>query len=96
MASTAVKLKQQDFVKYSPSEKKIFALIPPNGESISMDKLTRKYYRGRGVIPPAGQNTVSVMLRALMRKVEYNKEPFRINRSGRSGPRSTEVWIVSN
>jgi hypothetical protein len=53
--------------------------------------LTHKFYKGR--VPPGGQNIVSVMLRSLMRKVVFNKEPFKIERSGRAGPNSSEVWI---
>jgi hypothetical protein len=36
------------------------------------------------------------MLRVLIRKVERNKEEFRIRKSGPSGARPMKVWLVEH
>jgi len=87
------KLTKPKTVKYSPSEEKIFLLIPRAPRQISMDALTHKFYDGN--IRPGGQNTVSVMLNLLIKKVDYNKEAFKIVRTGRAGPHSSKVQIVA-
>jgi hypothetical protein len=86
------KLAEIKIIRYSPSEKKIFDLIPRTGKKINMTDLTNKFYNGE--LRPGAQNAVSVMLRSLIKKMNYNKEQFEIKRSGRAGPNSMEVWFA--
>jgi hypothetical protein len=61
-------------------------------QTISTKDIAKKYFR-RMDKPMYGQNTVTGLLRSLARKVEWNKEPFRVMRSKRRGPLNIEYWI---
>lgn len=103
MASTPRLKKSTDFIPYSPSEERIFALLPfaskwTEGDdvwdgAIDTEKLTRKYYKNKK-IPMNGRVIVAGTLRKLMKKVESNKEPYHIRRTPRAGPHSIAVWVV--
>lgn len=95
-----LKLINREFEKYSPSEKLLFELLPRNGEPIDTETLTRKFYQKRegkalrdSDIPVHGRVIVNGTLKQLIRKIERNKEPFRLIHSGRAGPNSARVWI---
>ncbi len=92
MGSTPRLKKSNDFAPYSSSEERIFALLPLNGKSIDTSELTRRFYRGKR-IPMNGRVIVTGTLRKLIEKARANKEPFKIVRTPRAGPRPIEVWI---
>jgi hypothetical protein len=94
MSSTALELElsRSDFKNYSETEKRLFRILRSlKGERINTEKLTVRFY-GKD-IPFNGRTIISGCVNALMRKVEWNKEPFRICRSERAGPNSTDVWL---
>ena len=93
MAST-VKLKTvAQFARYSPSEQEVFRLIPKGKRNrIDTGELTELFYKGK-TAPLNRQNVVNGFLRMLEKKVKHNKEEFKICRTKRNGPHSTEVWI---
>lgn len=78
-------------MKYSDREKSILALLPKGGKRINTVELMKKKY-GKNV-PFHGRIIIIGTLRSLMRKVVYNKEPFRIKKSERRGPHPIEFWI---
>lgn len=75
--------------RYSKSEQKIFKMLGSNRKS-SMD-ISEKYFFGD--IPLHGRKVVIGLLTGLRRKVELNKEPFRIRATRRAGPRPCEFWV---
>lgn len=93
MAST-IKLKESDVVKYSPSERLLFNLLPKDGKTINTEELTKQFYRKRGqTIPVNGRVTVTGTLAKLGQKAVLNREPFKIRRTKRSGPNPIEAWV---
>jgi len=85
MASTASK------VRYSPSEQQLLNLLPKDGTRITTSDLVNKRY-GKNV-PLNGQKIVMSAMRSLIDKVVIKREPFRVRRSTRRGPKPIEFWI---
>jgi hypothetical protein len=78
-------------LKYSDAEQKLLNLIPTNGKSITTEELAEKRY-AREEVPFNSRAIVLATLSQLMRKVDNNKENFRIRKGKRRGPRPSEVW----
>jgi hypothetical protein len=78
-------------IKYSDRERDIFRLLPQDGKTIDTNKLVQRYYRKQ--IPNHPGATIIGTMRSFMRKIERNKEPFRIKKSVRAGPYPIEFWI---
>lgn len=94
MRRPKLKLSQNDLIRYSPTEKALFELIPRNGSKIDTKTLTKLYYeRQQEDIPMHGRVIVNGTVQQLIEKVRRNKEPFVIHHSGRAGPNSAEVWV---
>jgi hypothetical protein len=79
-------------VNYSPSEKRLLDLIPRDGKRITTEELTKKRYAGESV-PFNARMIVLGALTNLIRKVEYNREDFKIVKGIRKGPAPIEVWV---
>jgi hypothetical protein len=79
-------------VNYSDMERAVFGIIPKDGVSVSTDQLTEMFYYDKETPFNARQRIISA-LRQLMRKIDHNKEPFRLLTSGRRGQQPMEVWI---
>jgi hypothetical protein len=78
-------------LRYSESERRLLELIPTDGKVITTKELTEKRYADEQT-PFNGGAIVLAILSHLMRKVDYNKEDFRIIKSKRNGPRPLDVW----
>jgi hypothetical protein len=79
-------------LKYSESEQKLLNLIPKNGNTITTEELTKKRYRSEE-IPFNSRAIIGATLTQLIRKVDRNKENFRIRKGRRRGPMPSEVWV---
>ena len=78
-------------IAYSEAEQKLLDLIPTNGRKITTEELTNKRYTEEEM-PFNGQAIVRATLAQLMRKVDANRESFRIRKGKRRGPMPSEVW----
>jgi hypothetical protein len=79
-------------MRYSEAEQKLLDLIPTNGKMITTEELAEKRYKGEEV-PFNSRAIVLATLSQLMRKVDRNKENFRIKKGKRRGPMPSEVWV---
>jgi hypothetical protein len=79
-------------IKYSDSEQRLLDLIPLNGTSITTEQLAEKRYANEEV-PFNSRAIVNATLTQLMRKVDRNKENFKIRKGKRRGPMPSEVWV---
>ena len=78
-------------VKYSEREKSVFQLIADaSPDRVSTKEIGEKLFEGKVFHV---KSSVVAALSSLRKKVEYNEEPFTIEVSGPSGPRSMEVWL---
>jgi hypothetical protein len=90
--ATKLKLKENNLIKYSPTEKVLFEiLIARNGKPIDTEALANKFYDGD--VPYNGRTIISGSINNLIRKTKWNKEEFKVYRSKRAGPNSTTVWV---
>jgi len=80
-------------VDYSPTEKSLLALLPTGGKAISSEELVDRHYEGDDKPFNARQSIVTAMTN-LIKKVEHNREPFRIVKAKRSGPYPMEYKKV--
>jgi hypothetical protein len=78
--------------KYSNSEQKLLDLIPTDGTPISTEELADKRYEGEEV-PFNSRGIVLATLSQLIRKVDHNKENFKIRKGRRMGPIPLEIWV---
>ena len=78
-------------VAYSPTEEKLLGLLPPRGGPITSEELAEKLYPP-GEAPFNARASVRAMMKNLIRKVEHNKEDFRIAQADRSGPNPMSYW----
>jgi hypothetical protein len=78
-------------IQYSEAETKLLELIPTNGSKITTEELATKRY-AREEMPFNSRAIIRATLATLMRKVDLNKESFRIRKGRRRGPRPSEVW----
>lgn len=78
-------------VGYSPAERALFDLLPMKPKKVSSADLVKLRY---GTTPPFhGQSIIGSTARSLAKKVDANKEPFRVAKSERAGPKPTEYWL---
>jgi len=85
---------EPDKINYSVSERELFRLLPKNGSKISSTKLTELKMKMLGdwdVEHP--QKNVTIAMTSLRKKVEVNREAFRICRTKRCGPHPIQYWV---
>ena len=88
MDSTAmVKRMPAKKVKYSNMESKLLGLLS-FGTDLTIRELADKIY-GAGEAPYYAKESVNSVLAALIRKIDHNKESFRIIKTPRAGPHPT-------
>src|SRR5262252_5353666 len=88
-----LQLKESNLLSYSESERKLIKILHSlRGKQIDTEKLTKRFYHGS--VPFNGRTIISGCINSVIRKTNKNEEPFTIERSKRSGPISTKVWIV--
>lgn len=86
----AYHLKIEPQFSYSKGERKIFGFLAPVRRS-SAD-IAERYYRPLHV-PMHGRKIIIGLLNSVRRKVELNKEPFRIMATPRKGPHAIYFFI---
>jgi hypothetical protein len=79
-------------VPYSDTERRMFGAIPKRGKISSTD-LIERYWNGHER-PFHSRVAAMDALRSLKRKVKANKEPFKIETSGRAGAKPLDIWIA--
>ena len=77
------------WTKYSPSEKRLFALL--SEKPISSEKLSEKFYKG--ATPFHGRKIVIGFITSMQKKADVNKEPFHVMKSQPRGPHPINVWL---
>ena len=83
----AFALKKENLkVRYSLGEQSLFALLPQSGAQVTSAILTKKFYGSRIEEVYNARKIIICMLASLMRKADFNKEPFRIKKTQRTGP----------
>lgn len=81
---------------YSPHERLLWELIPKDGQPIEVTDLMDRFFQDnnpRGGFPFNGRTIVNGLINSLIRKVQFNSEPFVVRRSPRAGPKGSQVWI---
>lgn len=88
-----MKLKTDDLeVGYSPAEREVFDLLSfGERQSISSKELVEKRYGASA--PYHALSIVRAVVDSLSRKIEFNKEPFRLEKSDRHGPYPIYYWL---
>lgn len=89
----AIQLSENVKVKYSDLERQVFNCLPKNGKAILTTDIVVKIYPKAIDEPYYAQQSVTSALRALAKKVKFNKEPFKIGRSEPRGRKPIEAWI---
>jgi hypothetical protein len=84
---TAFLLSDDRLESYSPSERKLFNLLPQSGKPATSLELTKAFYNGKS-IPVNGPTIVRIFLIRLQAKVARNRESFRIASTKRRGART--------
>lgn len=78
-------------LRYSDKEAKLLVLL--SKRAMSSSELTQKLYDGEE-IPHHARESVTSMLRSLIKKVEINNEPFIITKTAQRGPYPTQYKKV--
>jgi hypothetical protein len=79
-------------LRYSEAEQKLLDLIPTNGKMITTEELALKRYSHEEV-PFNSRAIVLATLTQLIRKVDANRENFKIRKGKRRGPMPSEIWV---
>lgn len=79
------------YTKYSVSEKRLFEFILDRYPT-SSEELTRKFY-GKNAVPFHSRKIIIGMITSIQRKMDANKEPFRLVKSDPRGPYPINVWL---
>jgi hypothetical protein len=86
-----MKLNDNAEYSYSDRERELFSILI-EGKRVDTIELSKKFY-GKNPIPLNGSKIVFGAVAGLRRKIEANKEPFKIVSSKRSGPIPVSFWI---
>lgn len=78
-------------VDYSPAERALFELLPVKPKRISSTELVTQRYGSE--VPFHAQSIIRSTMDSLIRKIEANREPFRVLKTPRAGPKPTEFWL---
>lgn len=84
------KLKSDGKVKYSNGEQACFKAL--SAQARSSTDILGKIYPKNGV-PYNGRKIVIGQLASLRRKMQANREPFKLLNTERSGPHPMEFWL---
>lgn len=85
MELSAMGSMQRSKVDYSPMEAKLLELLPKRGKYISINDLVDQYYDDPKLRPYTARQSVTSVMSALTKKVEYNQEPFKVVRQRLAG-----------
>lgn len=78
-------------VRYSELEKRMFDAIPKRGRINTTDLI--EIYWDRSERPRNDRVAAMGCLRSLKKKINDNREPFKLNTSRRAGPKPLDVWF---
>ena len=76
---------------YSPTEQRVFKALA-SGSVLTSEQLLPKVYRGDR--PYHAMITINAAVRGLARKMDENREPYRVKRTKRRGARLIETALV--
>lgn len=76
--------------KYSPGERKIFAIL--SRVPVSTISIAEARWQN-GDAPVNSRHVIIGAIRSLQRKIEANREPFRIAGTRRLGPKPMSFWL---
>lgn len=78
---------------YSATERRVFDALPKGKSAMTTSALLDKIHGGR----PEGhaRNILNSVIRSLIRKMNRNEEPFRIEKSKRRGPHPITIRVVN-
>ena len=88
---TTFQLSEAPAIKYSQREKLVFDAILSKGSRTTTREIAEKVFPDNKVFHVKA--TVNSALSSLKKKLDYNKEPFKIKISGHAGPNPMEVWL---
>ena len=88
----SVELSTEREISYSPMERKLFEILKNGDDSLNTVTITEKFYRGRDK-PFHGRKIVYSTLTSLKKKVDANREAFRIQTSQRAGSEPLRYWV---
>lgn len=77
---------------YSPMERKLLDAIPDDGTMVNTLDLVRVAYEGEA--PLTARQSVLDAANKLIRKIDWNVEPYEILRSKPCGPQPIYFWKV--
>ena len=78
--------------EYNRTEERLLKIIPQNGQRITTDVITQKFYRlGKRDVPANGQQRVANAMRALATKIKKRREKFKLMRTDIERP--IQFWI---
>jgi hypothetical protein len=80
-------------INYSPAETKLLQILRKQKKPVTSIELGDLYYDKKK--PFHFQRQIIASMRGLIRKVEFNKEAFRIEQSERRGPHPAEFTLKS-
>ena len=76
-------------MKYSPQEERMFSLLTKQPQDTA--QLRGKFY---GREPPFhARSAIIAILHNLTKKIEANREPFKVKQTPRAGPQPSSFWI---
>jgi hypothetical protein len=86
------RLSKEPATPYSNSERRLFGLL--GDEPKSTLELVDAFYTDGWEAPFNGRQTITSLLSTLIKKLEFNKEPFSIQKSPRRGPVPVDYRVV--
>lgn len=88
-----LKLSENPKNKYSPAERSLFQILASNKFNLNLQALALEHY-APGPLPLNWQPIVRVTLNQLMKKMELNKEAWRIEKIKTPGEKELKYQIV--
>jgi hypothetical protein len=79
--------------RYSPNEQLLIGLLKKKrGKPVTSKEIVALHYTKKPP-PMYARESVVTALSTLMKKIAWNKEDFKIQKSRRAGPRPISYWI---
>jgi hypothetical protein len=79
-------------MKYSSTERRMLAMLSEH--PTSSDRLIDRWYKKESERPYNARGIVNAVIYSLIKKMNHNDEPFVIQRTPRSGPKPSSIWIA--
>lgn len=85
------KLKIDGKVKYSNGEIAVFKAL--SAKALSSTDIMDKIYYTKNDVPHNGRKILIGQITSLRRKIQTNREPFKLSSTKRRGPHPMEFWL---